>query len=344
MSKFEEYDLYARNKDFLISDAVITFTDTNGRLMALKPDVTLSIVKNTADMPGSVQKLFYNENVYRVSKGANSFREITQMGLECMGAIDEYTIYETLYLAAKSLKCISDRAVLDISDLGIFTRLLDDCGVPEDIRPKVLKCAGEKNLHELSEVLMSAGLDTAKADVIKQLITVSGPAADVVGEVTELLTGRVDETTLTRFTAVMNSLIASDVRDMLNIDFSVVDDVHYYNGFVFKGFIDTIPSAVLSGGQYDKLMQKMGRKSGAIGFAVYTDALDMLETDAEQYDVDVVILYDENTPVSAVQKWVRTFMNAGSGVMAQPSMPENIRCKQVVRLKNGEVEIVEDDA
>ena len=49
MSKFEEYDLYVRNKDFLVSDSVITFTDTNGRLMALKPDVTLSIIKNTRD-------------------------------------------------------------------------------------------------------------------------------------------------------------------------------------------------------------------------------------------------------------------------------------------------------
>ena len=46
MSKFEEYDLYVRNKDFLVSDRVITFNDTNGKLMALKPDVTLSIVKN----------------------------------------------------------------------------------------------------------------------------------------------------------------------------------------------------------------------------------------------------------------------------------------------------------
>ena len=46
MSKFEEYDLYAQNKDFLISDNVITFMD-DGRLMALKPDVTLSIVRAT---------------------------------------------------------------------------------------------------------------------------------------------------------------------------------------------------------------------------------------------------------------------------------------------------------
>ena len=52
MSKFEEYDLYAKNRDFLVSDNIITFTDTNGKLMALKPDVTLSIVRNTRDIPG----------------------------------------------------------------------------------------------------------------------------------------------------------------------------------------------------------------------------------------------------------------------------------------------------
>ena len=46
MSKFEPYDLYARNKSFLVSENILTFTDTDGRLMALKPDVTLSIIKN----------------------------------------------------------------------------------------------------------------------------------------------------------------------------------------------------------------------------------------------------------------------------------------------------------
>ena len=68
MSKFEEYDLYARNKDFLVSDNVITFTDMGGRLMALKPDVTLSIIKNRKDLPNEVQRLFTTKCV-PVSKG-----------------------------------------------------------------------------------------------------------------------------------------------------------------------------------------------------------------------------------------------------------------------------------
>ena len=46
MSKFEKYELYAGNKDFLVNDRVITFSDTNGDLLALKPDVTLSIVRS----------------------------------------------------------------------------------------------------------------------------------------------------------------------------------------------------------------------------------------------------------------------------------------------------------
>ena len=63
MSKFEEYDFYAANRDFLVSDNIISFTDTNGRLMALKPDVTLSIVRGSTDTLGSVSKVYYDENL-----------------------------------------------------------------------------------------------------------------------------------------------------------------------------------------------------------------------------------------------------------------------------------------
>ncbi|MBQ7974656.1 MAG: hypothetical protein IJ300_03095 [Clostridia bacterium] len=43
MSKFEEYDFYLENKSFLKSKHIITFNDLNGKLLALKPDVTLRL-------------------------------------------------------------------------------------------------------------------------------------------------------------------------------------------------------------------------------------------------------------------------------------------------------------
>ena len=70
MSKFEEYDLYARYRDFLASEQIISFTDTDGKLRALKPDVTLSLIKNLPDRPYDQQKLYYDERVYRVSTGS----------------------------------------------------------------------------------------------------------------------------------------------------------------------------------------------------------------------------------------------------------------------------------
>ena len=71
MSKFEEYELYSQNKDFLIGNTVLAFTDTNGALMALNPDVTLSIVKNSNDTFIEPEKVYYSENVYRVDKGTH---------------------------------------------------------------------------------------------------------------------------------------------------------------------------------------------------------------------------------------------------------------------------------
>ena len=100
MSKFEPYDLYVRNKSFLVSGDILTFTDADGRLMALKPDVTLSIVKNAREGAG-LQKVYYSENVYRTSPMSQGFREIMQTGLECIGELDLTAMGEVLALAAE---------------------------------------------------------------------------------------------------------------------------------------------------------------------------------------------------------------------------------------------------
>jgi ATP phosphoribosyltransferase regulatory subunit len=60
------------------------------------------------------------------------------------------------------------------------------------------------------------------------------------------------------------------------MDFSVIGDTNYYNGMAFEGYIDGLPESVLVGGRYDRLMQRMKKKSRAIGFAVYLDNLGML--------------------------------------------------------------------
>ena len=52
--------------------------------------------------------------------------------------------------------------------------------------------------------------------------------------------------------------------------------MNYYNGIVFKGFVQGVPVGVLSGGRYDRLMERVNKKAGAIGFAVYLDEVDRI--------------------------------------------------------------------
>ena len=276
MNKFEEYDLYAGNKDFLISDRVITFTDLNGRLMALKPDVTLSIVKSSRDDPDAVQKLYYNETVYRAAQGGQTFRELMQVGLECIGRIDDACIAEVLLLAAESLRSIREDCVLNISHLGLLSDVIGAIGVPEDQRDALLKCIGEKNLHELTTLCRDCGVTEANTVVLRQLVGAAGAPEQVLPEVRALLEGIVDTAPVDQLLRVVSALRGSGAEKILRFDFSGVDDIHYYNGILFKGFLQGLPDSVLSGGQYDNLMRKLRRRSGAVGFAVYVDRLERL--------------------------------------------------------------------
>lgn len=269
MSKFEPYDLYVRNKDFLISDHVITFTDVNGKLMALKPDVTLSIIKNSKEEAGKVDKLYYNENVYRVAGAGRNYREIMQVGLECIGDIDENCVAEVVTLAVQSLRAISADFVLDLSHPGIVTAVTD--GLPDAVKSTVLKCVGERNRHELALICQQNGVDPMVAELLDGLIGCYGAPDAVLGQLQKMTLPAAAMMAVQELETLVGGLTNSE---NLRIDLSSVSNTKYYNGITFKGFINGVPESVLSGGRYDKLLARMGRTSGAIGFAVYLDALE----------------------------------------------------------------------
>ena len=118
MRKFEEYSLYLDNKRFLGSESVLTFQGFGGKLMALKPDVTLSIVKNARVPEGAPLKLYYRESVYRTERGGGEFKEIHQMGVECIGALTASDVFEVCSLAVRSLALIDEQFIFSVSHMG----------------------------------------------------------------------------------------------------------------------------------------------------------------------------------------------------------------------------------
>lgn len=343
MRKFEEYDLYVRNKDFLISDSVITFTDTNGKLMALKPDVTLSIVKNTKDSDGSVQKVYYDENVYRVSKGTHSYKEIKQAGLECIGDVDTYCVCEVLSLAVKSLMTISESCVVDVSDLAILFALYDYIGLSYEARKRMTSLISDKNTHEMKRLCEDMSVSAESTELLEELISYNGTPDEILPRL-EAMAERIGaQAEFSEFESVVSSL-DEELQSKLRIDFSVVSDINYYNGIVFKGFIDKIPDSVLSGGRYDSLMQSMSRKSKAIGFAVYIDMLERFNIKEREFDYAAVLLYSENDSISTVKNAAQRLINEYGCVFTAKKLPEKATYGKLFELQNGEVILIENNA
>ena len=342
MSKFEEYDLYVENKDFLVGDGVITFNDTNGKLLALKPDVTLSIIKNSKDENnGITSKVYYNENVYRISKNTHTFKEIMQTGLECVGDIDIYAMTEVVLLAVKSLEAVSEDYVLDLSHIGILSALVDQLAVSAADKKQIIRCIGEKNAHGLKEFCTSVGADEAVCEKLTSLITVYGKPSLVLPKLRALNAGKEAEAAICELELITKTLEKVGYGDRVNIDFSVVNDMSYYSGIFFRGFVQGIPEGILSGGRYDKLMKKMGRKAGAIGFAVYLDMLERLDAHENEYDTDILLLYEDGADICELMHAVTVLAKNGTRVLAQKSVPDGVRYRQLLNYRNGGLEILE---
>ncbi len=278
MSKFEEYDLYSKNKDFLVSDGVITFNDTNGKLLALKPDVTLSIIKNSKDTAGTVEKFYYNENVYRISETSHTYKEIMQTGLECIGDISFDEVFEVTFLAAQSLALIANDFSLHVSHIALVRALLDEYLIADEQKNDVINFIVDKNAGALKQICKKEQFD-ALCCLIKNYNSVS----ESLSALSNIISSDKGKKALLELESICKELENNGYKDNISIDFSTISTAGYYSGIVFKGYISGLSSRVLSGGQYDELMKKMGRKNKAVGFAVY---LDMLERLDENKDTD----------------------------------------------------------
>ncbi len=341
MSKFEEYDLYVKNKDFLISDNIITFNDIGGKLLALKPDVTLSIVKNVKD-DDTLKKVYYNENVYRVSGTTGAFKEIMQVGLECIGDIDTYLTFEVISLAVKSLLKISELSVLDLSDLKVLSALLDKATESAEVKKQIFRLIGTKSAHEIDK--FSGQIDPAYLAAIKEIALLSGSPDAVLGKLKGILNGLIDTGVLYDLESLCALLKANGLDKNVRIDFSVVNDIKYYNGIVFKGFVSGISKDILSGGRYDNLLYKMGKKKGAIGFAIYLDLLEDLQNETQPFDIDAAVLYDENSDLVTLSNLISKLNGENLSATALKTLPEKLKCRKVYKIIGSEVSILEDNA
>ena len=314
MGQFEEYSLYMDNKNFLSSERVISFTDLDGRLLALRPDVTLSIVRHASEQPHAAERLYYTESVYRPSAEGHAFKEISQMGIEVLGEIDRYAMTEVTLLAAQSLCAFGPKGLLELSDLRFAVGLFDALGLKDGLRVQALDALGQKNRPALETVARAAGLGTEDAAALCALVELYGPWQPTLERARTLCRGETMAAAIEELASVCAAAAQGD--NQLAIDLSLVGHTDYYNGLLLRGYLEGLPRAVLVGGRYDGILKKLGKAGGGIGFALDLSEISRLPEQKDDAALDLLVQYTEDADPAVVARAVAGAARQGLRVRA----------------------------
>ncbi|WP_288680822.1 ATP phosphoribosyltransferase regulatory subunit [uncultured Brachyspira sp.] len=309
LSKFEDYNLYNNNKDFLQTEHILTFMNLNGNLKSLRPDVTLSIVKKVLkDNEKETQKIYYIEDIYKIV--SNEYEEIPQVGVEIIGKLNNYSNLEIISMAIESLKSINKNYILEISNIDFISAIFDEIDLEENLKIEILNNIYLKNKHDL-EKLLNKNVDCKYKKYILSFIELSGNYKDILKKLKSLIINKKMQKSYEELKSLSAVFEMHNNFDKILLDFSIESQLGYYNGIIFKGYIKESNDIILSGGRYDKLLNKFNSNKNAIGFAIYMDKL--YEKNKSSDYIDILILYksgDENILLNEVRK----FMNKNKKV------------------------------
>lgn len=332
VSNFEEYSLYLQYKSFLSGDKILSFTDLDGRLLALRPDVTLSIIKNAPE--DETLKAYYIETVYRESKESNTFKEINQMGLEYLGRVDSYAVAEVVSLARQSLAECGDEYILELGHMGFVCGLLDKLELAPAERREIAEALSAKSPHLLEAAAAKLKMGSADRKRLLALLDLAGEARVVLPQAEEICTGRQMQAALDELKALCAAL-GDDAH--IYLDLSLLNATEFYDGVLLRGYLPGLPRPVLSGGRYDSMMSKLGRRAGAIGFAVYLDELERLPVSPKAFDIDVWLSVAEGEPEASVLAAQKQLTEGGESVRVADKLPRDLHAKRHLRLAKGEL-------
>lgn len=320
-SCFEDYASYLEYSDFCSDKNVLTFRAADGRLLALRPDVTMSLVKHSPYDGGQTEKLYYTEKVYRRSKTGGDFKEVNQAGVEVIGEIDGVCVAEAVCLAFGTLSTLSENYYLDISHTGFADEVVSSFGLDENATSKALNYLKSKNAHDFCKLCDEAGLDNGVKAKFESLVKIDGNLKKAIKEAEKLSVSAKSDAALEDLKQISYFAEELGLSDAINLNFSISNNAEYYDGIIFNGYVAGVPYSVLSGGRYDKLLKRLNKSGGAIGFALYLDEFERYFKTGKT-NADCLIVYDDETQLKAL-KLAEKLAKEGKSARLSRTVTEN---------------------
>ena len=316
LPSFEEYDLYNENKDF-IDRNVLTVMSPNGKLLALRPDITLSVAKKVSkDQSLKYSKIYYQENTYNLTKYVG-YEEDEQLGIELIGKESTFLDFEIINLAVKSLDIINKKSMIVLSHAGFISSIFENFDLEYEIKEQILDCINRKNSHDIQKILKrNEHISENVKKLIYKIPELSGNLENIEKELLKYKINGNTKKILSELKQLNSLLMKFYKKSKIIFDFSVVKNLNYYNGIILQGYIEDFPNVILTGGRYDKLFEKFGVDTGAVGFAILTDGLKGYYKDTDKKDFEILIAYD-NSDFEKLVEIVNDFQKKGLRVRTE---------------------------
>lgn len=275
---FEFFEVFRKEIGTIPSKELYKFFDKEGNTLVLRPDITPSIARAAAtlfpdnDMP---IRLCYTGNTFvnYPQSYQGRLRENTQMGAELIGVESIEADAEMLALVVDCLTTIGLREFqISVGNVDYFQSLIEDAGLGEESEARVRELIGNRNFPGVEEYLDSIEVRRSSREALVALEDLYG-GEEVLDQAENIAPNSKAIMAVRRLKRIYEVLKIYGVEKYINFDLSMTGLYGYYTGIIFRGYTFGTGDAIVKGGRYDHLLEKFGKKSPSIGFAIIIDQL-----------------------------------------------------------------------
>lgn len=290
----EFFDVFYGKANAMPQEMMYKMSDNRGRIIALRSDNTMPMMRVATTKLKEFYpplRLFYNQNVFRINPSLSGRKdEIPQCGVELLGLSGMKADLEVIATAVDALKCVASDFRIEIGHIGYFKALISNLDCSDEEKEQIRLYIESKNYAALNDMLKKDSTPAGKALV--ELPKLFG-GEDVLDRADEISPNEDATTTIKYLRSIYDVLCNMGLGEKIMIDLGLVQQIDYYTGVIFRGYIQGSGEYVLSGGRYDKLAESFGDEMAATGFAVNTEAISRCVCTCQKAKrPDVIIFYN----------------------------------------------------
>lgn len=274
---FEYFDVFRKEIGTTSSNELYKFFDRDGHTLVLRPDLTPSIARATAtlfeeeDFP--VRLCYIGNTFINHSSYLGRLKENTQLGAELIGIDSEDADAEILAMVADGLKHIGlEEFQISIGHVDYIYSLMEATNLSDAFKKEIYTLIDNRNYFGIEEILLSEDVQDTVVESFRILPELVG-GAEILNKALNAAPSQKAKEAVLRLTKIYKILTYYGMEDHISFDFSMSGTYGYYTGIIFRAYTYGTGDAVVRGGRYDTLMEKFGKNTPSIGFAVLIDEL-----------------------------------------------------------------------